>query len=550
MIDLHVHSIKSDGTMTPRELVDYGIEKGLSAMALTDHDTVDGIDEALAYAKELEAKGVKVPEIIPGIELSTEFANRDVHILGLYIDYRNAAFCEYLKEFVEARETRNEKMCEMFTKAGMPMDYETLKRESESVVLTRAHFAAYLYEHGYVKSKKEAFERYIGDGKPFHIPREKITPQKGVELIKKAGGIPIFAHPILTKFGKEKLEGLIESLKAEGLMGIEAVYSTYTPSDERYVRELAERYHLLLSGGSDFHGTNKDGIDLAIGTGKLYIDDSILKNIKQSLKKVLFTDLDGTLLLKDSTISREMAGEIKRVTDLGNIVVFASGRPLDSVLEVKNEFLPDVKNMWIIANNGALIYNCDNQKAVYEKKLTSQQVSRIVTLADQKGIHVHSYSEHEIVGYENDEEQKYYRRRIHLPFVEVKNIASYLKDGAYKVQLIDLESREKLENLKVDIMSEMNDEVYCVFSNNKYLEILNKEVNKGRALLYLEDYLHVKHENTYACGDADNDMEMVTAAGVGVAVANATEALKAAADLVTEKSNNENGLLEILKTFN
>lgn len=281
-VDLHVHSDKSDGTFTPSELVDYALEKGLSAFALTDHDTVDGLTEAISYADELRKKNPLVPEVIPGIELSTEYQGKDIHILGLYIDYTSKEFVERLDEFVVSRDHRNRKMCTLLAEHGIDITYEKLLEEFPDCVLTRAHYARYLLNHGYTKSMSEAFDKYIGDHCECYVPREKITPQDGISLILQAGGIPILAHPILYRMSDARLDELVSTLTDCGLMGIEAIYTTNTTAEERQTRKLADKYHLLLSGGSDFHGSNKPKTDLAVGHGKLFVPEDILDIIKKA----------------------------------------------------------------------------------------------------------------------------------------------------------------------------------------------------------------------------------------------------------------------------
>lgn len=281
MVDLHVHSTCSDGTYAPARLVDYAREKGLSAFALTDHDTVNGLKEALDYAAELRgADADNVPEVIPGIELSSDYQGRDVHVIGLYIDHRDARFQRYLQDFVASRDARNDKMCQRLREAGMDISYEKLRAAFPGSVITRAHYAQYMLEHGYVGSRAEAFERYVGDHCPYYVPREKITPAQAVSLILGAKGIPVLAHPILCHMSDSRLDALVGELKEAGLMGIEALYSTYRTCDERQVRALARKYGLLLSGGSDFHGENKPGLDLGTGYGKLYVPEEILERIK------------------------------------------------------------------------------------------------------------------------------------------------------------------------------------------------------------------------------------------------------------------------------
>lgn len=285
MIDLHVHSTRSDGTYTPCELVDYAIEKGLDAFALTDHDTVAGLDEAMEYAAAASTEaGVKcIPEVIPGIEFSTEYQGRDIHIVGLYIDYKNEAFAQYLQSFIDSRTLRNQKMCSLLAEAGIDISYERLLEEFPNSVITRAHYAKYMLTHGYIKSIKEAFERYIGDNCPYFVPREKVTPAQAVELILRAGGVPILAHPVLYHLSNARLEELVAELKNVGLMGLEAIYSTYCVAEERQMRMLAKKYGLLISGGSDFHGSNKPGLDMGTGYGKLYIPNQVLDDIKAAL---------------------------------------------------------------------------------------------------------------------------------------------------------------------------------------------------------------------------------------------------------------------------
>ena len=279
MIDLHVHSTCSDGTLSPTELVDYAIQKGLSAFALTDHDCVEGLDTILSYAKSLP----NAPEIIPGIELSTDENGQEVHMVGLFIDHHNPEFNQYLQEFIASRTTRNKKMCHLLQEHGMNITYEELEAEFPGAVLTRAHYAKLLLKHGYVKSIREAFERFLGDHCPCYVSREKITPVMAIDLIKKAGGLAILAHPILYHMSDARLDALVQKLKEAGLTGIEAIYSTYSPAEERQIRKLATKYDLLLSGGSDFHGENKPGLDLGTGYGKLYVPEEILDKLKTAL---------------------------------------------------------------------------------------------------------------------------------------------------------------------------------------------------------------------------------------------------------------------------
>ena len=285
IVDLHVHSNRSDGSMTPSELVDLAVEKGLSAFALTDHDCVAGISEALSRARYWADQGIHI-EVIPGIEFSTEYMGKDIHIVGIDIDYEADFFKQYLTDFVNARIERNIKMCKNLQEAGIDITFEKLMEEYPGSVITRAHYARFLHDHGYTSSMKEAFERYVGDHTKYFVPREKVTPVQAVELILRAGGIPILAHPVIYGLGKTALDTLVSELKAAGLIGIEAVYSTYTPSDERDIKALALKHDLAISGGSDFHGKAKPDIDLAVGRGKLFVHEGILKGLRDK-KQVL-----------------------------------------------------------------------------------------------------------------------------------------------------------------------------------------------------------------------------------------------------------------------
>lgn len=558
MIDLHVHSTRSDGTFTPKELVDYAIEKGLNAFALTDHDSIDGLEEAFEYAESLRKQQKNsaghteqqalIPEIIPGIEFSTEYQGRDIHIVGLYINYKNPDFAKYLKDFVDSRNTRNEKMCRLLREQGIDITTEKLQAEFPDAVITRAHYGKYLLEHGYVGSIAEAFDRYVGDHAPCYVPREKVTPAQAVQLILDADGIPILAHPILYHMSDARLEALVAELKQAGLLGIEAIYSTYNTAEERQIRTLAAKYHLLISGGSDFHGSNKPKQDLGVGFGNLYVPDEVLDHMKACRKKLLFTDMDGTLLLNDSTISPAMKNALNRMTAAGHHLILNSGRPLPSILEVKEQLGLNYPHMLVVSYNGALVYDCDTKAPILEYRISQKDIAVIVAKAEAAGIHIHSYTDKTIVCHGMNAELKYYTRRIHMPLQCVENIAEALPNGSYKLQIIHLTDKHVLEQLREELLkdSDLGERVQMIFSNDQYLEILPIEAGKGNALHFVTDYLPAPHSHTFAAGDAENDISMLEAAHVGIAMQNADAAVKACADIVTEKSNDEDGLLEVL----
>lgn len=205
LTDLHVHSTASDGTFTPSELVAEAKRIGLKAFALTDHDTVAGVKEATAAADEA---GI---ELIPGIEISTKYnstyiKDKEVHIVGLYIDYTNEHFLSEIAGYRDNRDGRNDKLIELMNESGMSVSLEAMRDMfGDDTVLTRAHFARYMVNNGYVSSTNEAFDRYLGEGKPFYVSRQMPDPARAVELIHEAGGVAVLAHPILYKMSDSEL---------------------------------------------------------------------------------------------------------------------------------------------------------------------------------------------------------------------------------------------------------------------------------------------------------------------------------------------------------
>lgn len=274
-VDLHVHSTCSDGTLTPEELVVRAQEFGLSAMALTDHDTLAGIPSLVEAGRKYGL------EVIPGVELSTFFDQKEIHIVGLYVDPANQQFQKDLEDLQDIREHRNEIMCQKFSEIGINISYEEMLEKYKDSVITRAHFADFLLEKGFIKSRNEAFERYIGPNGPCYVPRQKLAPADAIRMIKSAGGVPILAHPVLYHLGKEQMHKLLDYLKASGIVGIETVYSTYSMGEEIATRNLAHEYDLIESGGSDYHGANKPYLEIGIGKGHLCVPYQFLSIIKE-----------------------------------------------------------------------------------------------------------------------------------------------------------------------------------------------------------------------------------------------------------------------------
>lgn len=550
-IDLHVHSNHSDGTCSTKELVDLAIAQGLKAIALTDHDTTAGLEEIISYAKEKEI------EIIPGIELSTEYCGKDIHILGLYINPYNPGFQKHLIAFQESRVNRNRKMCENLAEEGIDITYENLMNTFQGAVITRAHYARYLLDKGYVKSMKEAFERYVGDHCRAFVPREKITPARAVSLILEAGGIPVLAHPILYRFSDANLETLVKELKEAGLMGIEAVYSTYAPSEERQVKQLAKKYDLLLTGGSDFHGSNKKDIQLGIGRGHLFVPDEFLDKLKAAYlnryvpyqkdqKAVLFFDLDGTLLNDEKTISPRTRKALEACIKKGHVFVISSGRAYNSILKVVEHLHLESYSPIISSFNGSQIYHFAGKEMLYSSKLPVELVAPIRDLAKEMNLHIQSYSETKVLTEEINPSVTYYCDYVKIGYDVVADLAAKGLD-TYKLLAIHLESREPLEALKKKIEEQFSDKVQCFFSNDQFLEILPVGTSKGTALKFVCNYTGIDQSYSYAFADAGNDVPMLEAATYPTVLLNGLSEAKAAARFITFTDNNHEGLAVFLE---
>lgn len=271
LIDLHVHSTCSDGTFSPEELVLYAKSKGLSAIALTDHDTIDGIADAVQKGLEI---GVIV---VPGIEFSASYNNKEVHILGYYIDPQNKLLKDQLKTLVAGRDARNAEMIAKLNEVGLPLTLEDLEATgSKNTIFTRAHFAAALLEKGYVNSRDEAFSKYLGAGKPCYIKRNHLTVATCIKLIHEAGGLAVLAHPKLYGYSNQEVTQILKDLKNQGLDGVECLYCTHSNDEVTHLLQVCLNLKLFPTGGSDFHGANKPRLDIGKGYGNLKIPFELL----------------------------------------------------------------------------------------------------------------------------------------------------------------------------------------------------------------------------------------------------------------------------------
>jgi predicted metal-dependent phosphoesterase TrpH len=254
-VDLHVHSTASDGKLTPAEVIKEAADKGLSYIALADHDTVDGIAAARKAAQRFRNLTV-----IPAIEISTDIPQGEVHILGYFIDYTDAELLARLEEFKNSRRRRAEQMVAKLANLGMPVEWRRVLELAGGSTIGRPHIAQAMIEKGHVSSFKDAFDEYLGHGKPAYVEREKMLPAEAVGIIVKAKGLPVLAHPLTT----EDPEGLIAELKPAGLVGLETYYNGYSDEEVEGLLALAQKHDLIATGGSDFHGIEPEE-ETAIG---------------------------------------------------------------------------------------------------------------------------------------------------------------------------------------------------------------------------------------------------------------------------------------------
>ena len=254
-VDLHIHSNASDGKLSPEAIVNLAAELGLKYLALTDHDSVAGIPSALKAARAF-------PELtfIPGVEISTDVPEGEVHILGYFIDFTDKEFGQALERFRNSRLGRAQGMITKLGKLGIDIDWARVQELAGDGVIGRPHVARAMLEKGYIATFEEAFEKYIGHGGPAYVERDKMTPAEAVELVRRARGLPVLAHP----FTLTEPEAQVKKLKITGLVGLEAYYKDASREDVKTMLRLAERYGLIATGGSDYHGIG-EGNEVKLG---------------------------------------------------------------------------------------------------------------------------------------------------------------------------------------------------------------------------------------------------------------------------------------------
>ncbi len=266
-IDLHAHTTASDGSLSPTALVQKAHEIGLAALAVTDHDTVGGLAEAQAEAQRLGL------DFLPGVELSVEDSSGRFHMLGYGFDPSFPELADKLVELRRSRALRNTQMAEKMAALGLPVTMDDVRNAAkkhaedgeESEVIARPHFAQALIAKGVVGSVQEAFDTYLASGKPLYQAKEVLTPADAIALLHRAGGVAVMAHPGLVPLSKPALTARVASLAGDaGMDGIEAYYSQHSPTDTQFFLDLAREHTLLVTGGSDFHGTPKPHVPLGV----------------------------------------------------------------------------------------------------------------------------------------------------------------------------------------------------------------------------------------------------------------------------------------------
>lgn len=277
MIDLHTHSRFSDGSDSPEEIVRLAKEAGCTCVALTDHDRLDGIARARSAARRLEI------DFIPGTEISCTFDNGTLHLLAYFLELEQGPMQDELLNMQAARTKRNEDMALRMAKAGIPITLDELLEEAGGPNLGRPHFAAVMMRKGMVTSIQEAFDLYLAKGRPYYVPKVQISARDAIGLVRASGSLPVLAHPLTLGLEPPALKSYVEELCDYGLVGMESYYGRYSPAERRGLADMAQALSLVATGGSDYHGTYKSGLDVGIGEGDLDVPGSIVEQLKGRL---------------------------------------------------------------------------------------------------------------------------------------------------------------------------------------------------------------------------------------------------------------------------
>lgn len=289
LIDLHTHTLYSDGSVTPSRLLASAANAGAVAVAITDHDTVAGLAEARETADRL---GI---ELVKGTEISAEYSPGTMHILGYDIDDHSPALLTGLDDLKEARGRRNPDIAARLQELGLDVEYDEVVELAGNDMVGRPHFAQVMVRKGIVSSIQEAFDRFLAKGAPAYVEKKRLSPADSISLIHSAGGVAVLAHPYQLRLGSsDELETLVDSLRGLGLDGIEAIYSRHTPEQRESYKRLAERRGLIVTGGSDFHGAYKPDINIVTGLGDLRVSYPLLEQLKARVRQVRMNQTGNT----------------------------------------------------------------------------------------------------------------------------------------------------------------------------------------------------------------------------------------------------------------
>ncbi len=273
MIDLHTHSTFSDGSFTPEQLAQEASFVGLSAVALTDHDSIEGVPRFLAACRAVRVRGV------PGVELSAEYQDGTMHILGYFIDLQHPEMTERLKEIRAGRVARNAEILKHINDMGLALTMAEVADYAGGDNIGRLHFSQALVARGYASTRQEAFDRYLGKGRKGYADRLRLSPRDCIELIRRAGGIPVLAHPFTLNLGKPAMARQVGELAEFGLQGIEIFYPQQNVRQMKQYQALARQFNLVMTGGTDFHGAPMPDIKLGSGFGETRIPETVLEQL-------------------------------------------------------------------------------------------------------------------------------------------------------------------------------------------------------------------------------------------------------------------------------
>lgn len=278
-VDFHSHTVHSDGTLTPVELVELAGKRGIKALALTDHDTTSGLEEAIKAGQRV---GV---ELIPGIEISVVYDPGTMHILGYFMDHHSPKLQESLRGIQQDRENRNPQIIKKLNEFGVKITLDEVIRESGRGQVGRPHFARVLVKKKYVKNFDEAFRKYLSKGAPAYVDKRRVTPADGIRMIREAGGMAVLAHPKqLRAKSDEEFDRALDSLVASGLGGIEAYSSCQNESEAKTYKAAGEKRKIFVTGGSDFHGANKSDVELGNMGNWARLTYDTVRGMKEYLK--------------------------------------------------------------------------------------------------------------------------------------------------------------------------------------------------------------------------------------------------------------------------